>query len=92
MDDNLIIQVLGFILFAISEILAIIPLPQNGIIQGILLTVRKCVTNIKQNDKDLDEQLKKLNDIPEFKKFITFLSNYPETKTFIENFLKVNNA
>lgn len=43
MDNQTIASIFGFVLFSISEILAFIPVKQNGILQSVVLQFKKYI-------------------------------------------------
>ncbi len=96
MDNQTIASIFGFVLFSISEILAFIPVKENGIIQTIVLQIKKCLN--KQQDIEVgDEKIKLSENIQKmitdnaFFKNISNLYNIPDFDKFINNLSKFEN-
>lgn len=94
MDNQTIASIFGFVLFSISEILAFIPVKQNGILQSIVLQFKKCI-NIQQDIEmgvekiKLSENISNLYSNPVFEKFINDLSKFENKENILKNLNKI---
>lgn len=104
MDNSTIASISGFVLFVISESLAFVPIPQNGILHSLLTSFRSCssdrkrdveianeIVNVSQDvekmfqNKIFMKNITQLYLVPEFNKFVDWLSNANNVEDFLKN-------
>ncbi len=76
-----ITAIVGYVLFAVSEILSVLDIPTNGILQSFMLGLKNAFLNPKPQIKDIVA-----ND-PQYQKLMTYLYNDSSTRNFISNMI-----
>ena len=101
MSNNITI-IIGYTLFALSEIIAVLPIPANGMFHSLLIGLKKSVSKINSTDIEMAQTL--ISTKPDMANIITTLQgnsklidsvktviNNPEIITNVENIVKDKN-
>jgi len=101
MSNNIII-IIGYTLFALSEIIAVLPIPANGMFHSVLIGLSNSLSKINSNDIEMAQTL--ISTKPDMANIITTLQgnsklidsvktviNNPEIITNVENIVKDKN-
>jgi len=101
MSNNIII-IIGYALFAVSEIIAVLPIPANGMFHSVLIGLKNSVSKINSTDIEMAQTL--ISTKPDLANIITTLQgnsklidsvktviNNPEIITNVENIVKDKN-
>lgn len=85
--SNNIITIVGYVLFAISEVAAILPVPANGMFHSLLIGLKNSISKIDTNDIEMAQTL--ISTRPDMANIITTLQGNPKlistVKTVINN-------
>ena len=101
MSNNITI-IIGYTLFALSEIIAVLPIPANGMFHSLLIGLKNSVSKINSTDIEMAQTL--ISTKPDMANIITTLQgnsklidsvktviNNPEIITNVENIVKDKN-
>jgi hypothetical protein len=101
MSNNITI-IIGYALFAVSEIIAVLPIPANGMFHSVLIGLKNSVSKINSTDIEMAQTL--ISTKPDLANIITTLQgnsklidsvktviNNPEIITNVENIVKDKN-
>ena len=101
MSNNIMI-IIGYTLFALSEIIAVLPIPANGMFHSLLIGLKNSVSKINSTDIEMAQTL--ISTKPDMANIITTLQgnsklidsvktviNNPEIITNVENIVKDKN-
>ena len=101
MSNNITI-IIGYTLFALSEIIAMLPIPANGMFHSLLIGLKNSVSKINSTDIEMAQTL--ISTKPDMANIITTLQgnsklidsvktviNNPEIITNVENIVKDKN-
>lgn len=101
MSNNITI-IIGYALFAVSEIIAVLPVPANGMFHSVLIGLKNSVSKINSTDIEMAQTL--ISTKPDLANIITTLQgnsklidsvktviNNPEIITNVENIVKDKN-
>jgi len=101
MSNNITI-IIGYTLFALSEIIAVLPIPANGMFHSLLIGLKNSVSKINSTDIEMAQTL--ISTKPDLANIITTLQgnsklidsvktviNNPEIITNVENIVKDKN-
>jgi hypothetical protein len=101
MSNNITI-IIGYALFAVSEIIAVLPIPANGMFHSVLIGLKNSVSKINSTDIEMAQTL--ISTKPDMANIITTLQgnsklidsvktviNNPEIITNVENIVKDKN-
>jgi hypothetical protein len=85
--SNNIVTIIGYSLFAISEIVAILPVPANGMFHSLLIGLKNSISKINTTDIEMAQTL--ITTQPDMANIITTLQGNPKlinsVKTVIDN-------
>lgn len=100
--SNNITIIIGYTLFALSEIIAVLPIPANGMFHSLLIGLKNSVSKINSTDIEMAQTL--ISTKPDMANIITTLQgnsklidsvktviNNPEIITNVENIVKDKN-
>lgn len=86
-NTNTIVTVIGYTFFAISEIVAILPIPANGVLHSLVIGLKNSVQ--KPNSTDIEMAQTLIANKPDMASIITTLEGNPRlietVKTVINN-------
>ena len=84
---NTIATVIGYTLFAISEIVAVLPIPANGVLHSLIIGLKNSVQKLNNTDIEMAQTL--IANKPDMASIITTLEGNPKlietVKTVINN-------
>lgn len=85
--SNNIATIIGYALFAVSEIIAVLPIPANGMFHSLVIGLKNSVSKIKSTDIEMATNL--IINKPDMAHIITTLEGNPKlidsVKTVINN-------
>lgn len=85
--SNNIVTIIGYALFAVSEIVAVLPVPANGMFHSLIIGLKNSVSKINSTDIEMAQTLISTN--PDMANIITTLKGNPKlidsVKTVINN-------
>jgi hypothetical protein len=85
--SNNIVTIIGYSLFAVSEIVAVLPIPANGMLHSLLIGLKNSVSKIYSNDIEMATNL--ISNKPDMANIINTLEGNPKliesVKTVINN-------
>jgi len=85
--SNNIITIIGYSLFAISEIVAVLPVPANGVLHSLIIGLKNSVQKINSTDIEMAQTL--IANKPDMANIITTLEGNPKlietVKTVLDN-------
>ena len=91
--SEVVITIVGYVLFAISEILPLINIPTNGILQSLVIGVGKA---FKNPEKDIEMANMLIKNKPEFVNIVNSISTNPQilqiVNSLISNPFDANNV
>lgn len=103
MSNNITI-IIGYALFAVSEIIAVLPIPANGMFHSVLIGLKNSVSKLNSNDTDIEMAQTLISTKPDMANIINTLQgnsklidsvktviNNPEIITNVENIVKDKN-